>query len=167
LHGLSASVLSQPANLSVALSLTNTSVSGQALVPLTFSVRPSDLSQLQGLVTIQVNSAEGPVAQASLFVTIAPLRSVLATFPNTLYSAMPIGGQQRVQFTLANLGGVTTGPVTISVPNLPWLSVATTNPFAGMSPGQSNTITLLLTPAADLPLGPYLVYRFTETGTYS
>ena len=169
LSGLSASVVSAPANLVVTTHLDATTVSGQGSIPLTFTVQPTDLSVLQGLVTVQVASTEGPVAQAALYVGIAPLRSQLVAIPGSLYSSMPIGGQQRVQFTVANLGGVTSGPVTVSVPNLPWLTVASTNPLPPFPPQSSNTVTLLLTPATNVDLGPYTgsLVAFTDDSSVS
>ncbi|MCX6904954.1 MAG: hypothetical protein NTW03_16040, partial [Verrucomicrobia bacterium] len=155
LSGLSASVVSAPANLVATVSLGQASVAGQSSVPLTFTVHPASLDPLQGIVTAQVTSGEGLMAQVSLYVAIAPLRSRLVATPANLYSAMAIGGQQRVQFALANAGGVTSGPVTIALPNLPWLSLAGTNPLPPLAPGQTNLVTLLLTPDTNVDLGPY------------
>ena len=65
------------------------------------------------------------------------------------------GGQTLVNFTVANLGGVTSGPVQVLLPQAPWLTAVTPQPIPPLAPGQTNQVTLALTPAANLPLGPY------------
>jgi hypothetical protein len=40
-------------------------------------------------------------------------------------------------------------------PNVPWLALASTNNLPPLAPGSNTVITILLTPAADLPLGDY------------
>jgi len=68
---------------------------------------------------------------------------------------MLVGAQAIVQFNVMNAGGAPSGPLTLSVPAVPWLSVASLNPLPSLAPGQSNPVTLVLTPAANLALGPY------------
>ena len=65
------------------------------------------------------------------------------------------GGQNVVQFEVMNQGGAPSGPLTVIVPATPWLGVASMNPLPSLAPGQSNLVTLLLTPPVDLALGPY------------
>jgi len=43
----------------------------------------------------------------------------------------------------------------VNVPGVPWFSVASTNPLPSLAPGASNRVTLVLSPAANLALGPY------------
>lgn len=155
LTGLAASIVSQPPNLNVNLQLGGTTVSGDGTVLLTYRVAARDLSQPQGQVEFQLTSAQGVLAQGTLLVGLVPLRPVLVVTPTPLYAAMPLGGQQRVQFQVINAGGVTSGPVNLSLPSVPWLSVAGANPLPPLGPGETNVVTLLLTPAVDLPLGPY------------
>ncbi|MBI5386506.1 MAG: DUF11 domain-containing protein, partial [Verrucomicrobia bacterium] len=155
LNGLAAGIVGGVGNLNVNLSLSATSVGARGRVPLTYVISANDLSQLRTEVRLRVTSSEGPVAEGSLYVGLEPQRSRLVAFPDRLEAAMPIGGQQRVEFTVVNQGGATSGPVTVSVPNQPWLSVASTNPLPVLAPGDSNIVTLLLTPAADLSLGVY------------
>ena len=68
---------------------------------------------------------------------------------------MKRGAQAVVQFTIANTGGAETGPISVVLPDLPWMRVASVNPVANLAPGQSNRISIQLLPAADLPLGDY------------
>ena len=155
LGGLTVRLVSQPGNLRVTLGLPSTTVAGQAGVPLNYSVTALDLSQPQGIVTVEVTTQEGLSALASLFVAIEPLRSKLAVVPGSLSAAMVRGDQRQVEFSVLNSGGAASGPVTIATPDLPWLRVASTNPLPSLAVGASNLVTLLLTPDTNLALGPY------------
>jgi hypothetical protein len=75
--------------------------------------------------------------------------------PQSLQHSMARGSQTPVSFTLANQGGVASGPLQVVLPSLPWLSLASAPTMPPLNPGTNTVITLLLTPAADLPLGDY------------
>ena len=67
------------------------------------------------------------------------------------------GGRRQtlVTFGLANLGGAPSGSLQVLLPtNAPWLSVVTAQPMASLAPGQTNLVTLALTPTNRSPLGP-------------
>ncbi|HXJ72182.1 MAG TPA: hypothetical protein VNM37_05000, partial [Candidatus Dormibacteraeota bacterium] len=155
LTGLSASVASAPGNLTVTPTLSTNRVEAQGTIHLNYSVTALDASQPQGIVQLHIVSAEGASTDETLGVAVWPATSHLACDQTSLKAAMPIGGQQRVQFAIINQGGAASGPITISVPSLPWLTVGNVNPLPSLAPGASNIVTLVLTPAADLPLGPY------------
>jgi hypothetical protein len=59
-----------------------------------------------------------------------------------------------IEFEVTN-GGRPTGPLSVALPNVPWMAVVTDNPMPSLEPGASATVGLALTPAADLVLGPY------------
>ena len=88
-------------------------------------------------------------------VTVNLLMPRLATFPSQLSASMLRGGQTVLQFEVVNVGGAATGPLAVNLPAVPWFSVASTNPMPSLAPGQSNQVTLVLSPATDLALGPY------------
>ena len=45
------------------------------------------------------------------------------------------GGQTTVEFDVVNAGGAASDPVTVSIPNAPWLKVGSANPARGAGPG--------------------------------
>ena len=105
--------------------------------------------------TVHLTSAEGVALDLPVNVTVIPLVAQLSVVPSQLSAAMLRGAQTTVQFEVVNLGGVSSGPLTVSAPAAPWLAIATTNPLSSLAPGQSNLVSVLLTPGTDLPLGPY------------
>src|SRR5690606_13993063 len=65
------------------------------------------------------------------------------------------GSQTLVEFTVANEGGRETGPLTLSLPDVPWMSAATPLTMSSIPAGDSAKVVLQLIPPADLGLGEY------------
>ena len=154
LTGVSASILSKPDNLDVTLSVGDT-LPGDGSLTLTCFVNARDASTPQGTIHLRLTVNEGLTADLWLYVTVENLRPRLVASPAQLQNGMKRGGQTFVQFTVANLGGSNSGPLTVSPPNISWLSVASTNPLPALAPGETNTVTLQLRPDESLPLDNY------------
>jgi hypothetical protein len=155
LTGMSASILSKPANVTVDLILNTNVLTGNATNMLGYTVTANDASTTGGTVLARVTSAEGASVDIPFQVTVQALRPVLVATPNTLYAGMARGKQAFVEFDVSNQGSAPSGPITVSLADAPWLSLASTNPMASLAPGESNHVTLQLMPAATLTLGPY------------
>jgi subtilase family serine protease len=153
LNGLSVQVVSKPGNLQVTTSVGNPQLSTQTSLNYSFTATTADA---YGTVQLRVTTAEGVSQDIYFGLSVEPIRPRLVAIPNSLYSAMPVGGQAVVEFDVANLGGRGSGPITVSLPAVPWMHLASTNPMPSLAPGQTNRMTLQLTPARDLPLGPYI-----------
>ncbi len=154
LTGLDVEVISKPANLNVSATLAGSTLSGSGTATLNYTVTPA-AEDASGSVKLRVHSVEGVSADLDLAVSIEPLRPRLVAVPANLVAGMTRGWQTLVEFDVANLGGLPTGPLIVAIPDLPWMSVATINPLPALDPGQTNRITLLLSPAPGLALGPY------------
>ena len=63
--------------------------------------------------------------------------------------------QTNVQFEIRNIGGTPTGPIEVQLPNALWLALASPSPMASLGPNENAAVVLTLSPAHDLPLGPY------------
>ncbi|MGE4181891.1 MAG: CARDB domain-containing protein [Limisphaerales bacterium] len=113
------------------------------------------VAESYGTVHLKVRTDEGLAQDVYFGVSVEPLRPRLVAIPGNLSASMLVGGQSIVEFDVVNVGGKVSGPVTLSLPNVPWMSLATTNPMPALAPGETNRVTVLLTPASDLPLGPY------------
>ncbi len=155
LDGLSITVLTNQANLKITASLATNALSSFADVPLQFVITATDASIYQSPVVLQVTSSEGAVATLTIIVRVEALRPQLVASPGTLQSSMLLGAQTPLAFTLSNSGGAATGPLQVVLPNQPWLALASAAQLPPLAPGSNTVITLLLTPASDLPLGNY------------
>ncbi|MCX6924831.1 MAG: putative Ig domain-containing protein [Verrucomicrobia bacterium] len=154
LTALTATVMSKPNDLGATVTLSAGTLSGSGTVNLDYSLTAPGPAAA-GPVQVRITSAEGAVVDIPFVVNVQELRPRLVATPSSLLAGMVRGGQSVVEFQIVNEGGVASGPITIVLPELPWLHVACTNPLPPLAPGETNVATLLLTPAADLPLGPH------------
>ncbi|RME96614.1 MAG: hypothetical protein D6766_00190, partial [Verrucomicrobia bacterium] len=153
--GLTAEVVEKPANLTVDLQLGSTTLPGVGVTPLNYTVSAIDASLPGGVVKIHVGSAEGAELDVLFGVTVEALRPKLVARPGSLQAGILRGKSRSIEFTVSNEGGRESGPLNVALPDVPWMSLASINPMPSLQPGQSNVVTLLLTPPADLPLGKY------------
>ncbi len=154
LTGLSVEVLSQPAGLSFAAALSTNTLAGLAEAFLSYTLSAST-TEGSGVVELLVTTTQGAEVVVTLAVTVEALRPVLVTEPGELVAGMARGKQAVVAFDVVNNGGLASGPITVSLPVVPWLQLASTNPLPSLVPGATNRVTLLLTPPEDMVLGPY------------
>lgn len=155
LSGLTASLSGVAANLNASATFATNYLAGQSNVTLNVVISAGNANALQSSFTVQFASNEGVALMLPVNVTVVPLVAQLATAPGQLSATMLPGQQTVLQFEVANLGGAPSGPLTVSAPAVPWLSIASTNPLPSLNPGQSNLVTIVLTPDATLALGPY------------
>jgi autotransporter-associated beta strand protein len=156
LTNLAATVLGAPANLNVSVALpADPTLGGLETKTLTLTVTAADATVTSAALTLRLTTAEGATLDVPVAVEIVALRSQLVADVGRLDAAVLRGQQRSVQFNVTNQGGRTTGPITVSLPAVPWLSLAGESTLPALGIGQSTTITLLLTPAADAPLTVY------------
>ncbi len=161
LTGLTVAVQSQPANIQATVALfplpggeggPATNLLGLATNYLRYVISAQDTSLPQGTVLVRITSAQGATLDIPLAVTVKSLVPRLVSDPAELVTGMKRGAQRLVNFSVANVGGGASGPISVSLPDVPWMNVVNPNPLSSLAPGQSNTITLQLTPPADLQL---------------
>ena len=155
LSGLTATVNGLAPNLAVNATFSTNYLDGQGFVIVACRVSASDSSTLHSAFTIHLTSSEGAVLDVPVTVNVNPLLPHLALSGGQLSASMLRGAQTIVQFDVINHGGAPSSPLTINLPSVPWLTVASTNPMPSIAPGGTNRVTLLLSPDANLALGPY------------
>ena len=154
LTGVSASILGSPADVQVQAS-TPATLAGNGTNLLSVVMLAPANAGAQDVFEVQLTTAQGTTNLLPVVATIVPTTPNLVATPSSLHAAMLQGGQTLVSFTVANMGGSASGPVEVLLPQAPWLSLVTAQPMPSLAPGQSNLVTVALTPAANLPLGPY------------
>ena len=156
LTGLEAHAVDAPDNLDVTVSLDGATVlGGLATLPLDYEIHATDASVPYPDFTIRVTSDQGASVDVPVHVLVKAQAPVLVADPGSLSAAMLRGGQTVVEFQVTNDGGAETGPLTVLLPELSWLDTATPQPMPSIAPGESASVTLLLTPAQDAPLETY------------
>jgi len=154
LHGLTATVSNSASGLSATVKLSDTTLQGSGTVELDCGFTAAS-GAAGGAVWVTIGSLEGATITVAIGVGVDPLRPVLTAYPGALAAGMVGGLQTTVGFDVVNTGTVASGPITVSLPTASWMQLATVNPLPALAPGQTNHVTLLLVPAADLQLGPY------------
>ena len=153
--GLTATLVGGPTNLTIVPSLSASTVAGDGSVNLAYAVTAPNGISGSSTIRIRVSSAEGASTEVNIPVTIEAKRARLVAFPGSLESGMKRGTQRIVEFAITNVGGLPTGPLQLLTPNVPWLSLASGGSMPPLAPGEGAKISVQLTPAEDLPLGPY------------
>jgi len=155
LSGLSAVMVAGPGSPALGLSLATNALLGNGQLTLAYTINaPLGLSG-QGNYRVRVAAAAGVNAEFTLPVTVERLRPRLVASPSSLTTGMKRGAQTAVSFGVTNLGGATAEPLSVLLPNFSWLTLASPPALPPLAPGEGAEVTLLLTPPADLPLGPY------------
>jgi RHS repeat-associated protein len=154
LTGLSATWSGGPAGLIVQLT-TPGQIAGDGTATLGYSLDDASTQAATGVVTIQITTTQGAVLSILLEVSVAPLVPVLAANPAYLDSGMVVGDQSLLSFTITNNGGSPSGALTVSLPETSYMTLASPATIPSLAPGASSTVTVELTPPADLPLEEY------------
>jgi VCBS repeat-containing protein len=136
------------------LAATSLAAHGETIVTIDLSSTTAAAGGLDGFRVI-VESAEGAVDAVDAGVRIVVPRAELSFDTTELQEAMVRGDAETITVTLTNTGGATSGPLTVSLPPAPFLSLASVATIGALAPGESTEITLVLNPAADLPLAVY------------
>ena len=156
LHAVAASLTGLPAGITLTFADPATlDASGTLAIGYTLSAA-ADMGALNGGATIVIGSAEGISITTSLSLSVNPLVPQLVANPGYLTSGMLRGAQKTVSFDIVNTGGAATGPLQVQLPaGVDWLSLSSAATIANLAPGQKTTISLLLSPGADLALQRY------------
>ena len=154
LTGLSASVVGASANLVLTPTLSDATLPASNSVSVGYAVAALNASVHQASATLHFASAEGVTADVPFYVIVDALVPQLAVTPSELVRGVLRGQQALVEFDVVNNGGTNTGPITVSLPGLSWLSLVTANPLPALPPNGAGTnhVTLLLSPPMDVLL---------------
>ncbi|NCT44034.1 MAG: hypothetical protein GPJ35_12020, partial [Microcystis aeruginosa G11-09] len=116
---------------------------------------PNDSYITQDTFKIKLTSAEGATAVLPVNVNLERIVPRLVASTNLVSSGMLRGNQTVVEFQVTNEGGGIAQNIEVELPNEPWLKLASPATISALNPGQSTTVTLLLTPDSNLPLTEY------------
>ncbi len=167
LSGITATVNGKPSNLEVTVTVGGEGeLPGLGEIPVQYSIKALSADTTEGVILLQLGSAEGVSTEAVLPITVEPLRSGLVTNPEKLIAGMVRGWQTIVEFEVTNRGAKESDPIQVLIPDLSWMSLISPDTLSSLQPGESSTVTLQLTPADDLTLGEYkgaLVLNVTES----
>ena len=153
LSSVTATVVNPPSDLNFTLNLATNSIGSLGSNTLSYTLNSTDGQAESGTVVVHLTSAEGAVLDLPFSISVMSLNPQLVATPSPLVRGIKPGEQSFVSFVVTNIGGATSGPVTVSLPNLPWMSLTSTNPLPSLAPGDGVTVSLQLMPDPSMPLG--------------
>jgi len=150
---LTAQLLDSPPDLLADFRLPST-LPGNGSFHLDYVLTHSSEVGWRGRIRLQVANADGVAATLPVAVEIRARQPRLVAEPTALELGVVRGEQALVDITLANRGGASSGPLNVVLPDLAWLNSAQPD-LPPLAPGETTRLTLVLTPAAEVPLGEY------------
>jgi hypothetical protein len=154
LTGLNVVAKNTPANLVITIDLTSSTLNANGTLSVDYTIKAQGPTPAQSLPSLEITCAEGVGVSVPLYVTVKPLLPVLVAYPDSLKAGMLRGGQTMVEFDVVNNGAIESGPIDIALP-VSWMVVSGLNPLGTLAPGETNRVTLILSPASDLTVGHY------------
>ncbi len=163
LSGLAGVVQSPAANVSGSLQVP-AALPANGSVQLAYTITAADDTFTSAKIGFHVTSAEGATVDIPVQVSILSIGSQLVANPGALEHGMLRGVQTLVSCDLVNLGAAPTGDLSVELPALPWMTLASPAVISSLAPGAHATITLQLLPAANMPLQLYSGNLFVRAG---
>ncbi|MBN1763785.1 MAG: hypothetical protein JW860_00880 [Sedimentisphaerales bacterium] len=154
LTGISAEVTDSPDTIDLQINVPE-EIDPQASAEVSYSITALDSSVTSAIIQIELTSAEGATAAFTMNIGVTPLTPELKVYPESLSAGMIRGGQQTVQFEVFNTGAAGTPELTVLIPEAPWLQMTNPEVIGVLEPNDVIVVTLELTPADNLALGPY------------
>ncbi len=118
----------------------------------TIDVSSLDERDATGVFTVRFLSSEGAEIRVGIQYNVELPVPRLVVNPASIESGVVRGKQAVVEIEVSNTGGADSGPVDLTLPDLPWFRPATPAPYPSLAPGETRKVTFLLTPDATVPL---------------
>ncbi|MBN2063809.1 MAG: hypothetical protein JW745_03325, partial [Sedimentisphaerales bacterium] len=158
--GLTYQVVSMPDNVSVDILLpAELGAASTEKIYYSVSVTGGDIA---APVLIDVQSQQGAVVRMTLDLTVPTDKAVLSVEPVSLNAGMVRGSQTLVSFVVSNTGGGDSGLISVLLPEVSWLKLASPATVTSLAAGESTEVVLQLLPDADLGLGNYAGYLLVQ-----
>ncbi|MEM9877916.1 MAG: Ig-like domain-containing protein [Pseudomonadota bacterium] len=116
---------------------------------------PADAAAAIEIFSVDVTSDQGAADSQLAGVEVVPLLGQLELSIDSIDQVIVRDRQEIITFDVTNVGAADTGPVTIALPSLPFLSNGGSAIIDNLMPGESAEVSLIVSPADDLPLGEY------------
>lgn len=125
-------------------------------IPLELEVLAGTASLGTTTPTLVVTTTSGMARfEFPLTLRITPPVPMVEITPRSIAAGALRGQPTHFSIAVTNTGALPTGPLTLVVPELPWLHDTTLGARASLAPGEGTTFDLAFTPAPDQALGEY------------
>jgi len=166
LTGITATVQGIAPNLDVDVTVGQT-LPGDVEAEFSYTLEASDASVSWNSFGVVFTSLEGAQTAVTFNVTIVEQQPQLTCTPGTLRGGMLRGRRKLVEFAVSNLGGAPSGDLSVMLPDIGWMSLASSPVLPALPPGEGTNVTLALNPPDNLPLTAYNGSIVITDGVYS
>ena len=102
-----------------------------------------------------LTSDEGVTMNMTCYYYCSPRRGALDIYPPSVATTMQRNAQKMLSFQITNHGNGETGPITVSLPNVEWMSVVNNATMESLQVGESCAFSVMLFPDENLDLIQY------------
>lgn len=129
-------------------------LAGNQTKEFSFTVQGNELSTGKDyeIINLIVSTNEGVTTEFPAYYYCQALQAQLKSDPASISTTMTKGKSRLYELHIFNNGAGESGLVTISLPNVNWMTLVSSATIANMSPNDTATVILNLTPSADVPL---------------
>jgi len=154
LTGLAARGLGLPSGASVRVTMP-TVVPAGGTVALDLEVAAGGATIGTTTPAILLTSTEGARLEVPFTLRIQPPVPQIQVTPESIVAGAVRGQPARIGIAVTNSGALASGPLTLVLPDVPWLADTTAGARPSLDPGEGTTFDLAFTSAPDQPLGEY------------
>jgi uncharacterized repeat protein (TIGR01451 family) len=142
-----------PAGCDLVLNTIET-LAGNQTKEFSFTLQGNELSISKDyeIIKLTVSTDEGVKTEFPAYYYCSALQAQLKSDPASINTTMTKGKSRLFELHIFNNGAGESGLVTISLPNVNWMSLVSSPTIANMAPNDTATVILDLTPLADVPL---------------
>lgn len=168
LNNVSVEIVDSPPGCNVSF-IPVASLPGNSYATLSYSVQATDVTEgtLYEEVILALTSDEGTRFEFSTWFYCSATMGNLKLLPVVLNESMVKDQINHTEFQVKNNGLDETGLITIALPDLDWMALASPDTISSLLPGESAIVTLSLTPGEDLQLNNPITGQIALSGTNS
>ncbi|MFM7259247.1 MAG: CARDB domain-containing protein [bacterium] len=160
LTGVAIAASGAPAGVTVNVFLPNGSVLAPNETRIATYTMAASSEASSGPVTLTLTSDKADDRTTSIAASVVTPEAALVASPTSVNESMLVGAVKYFNVTFRNLGAAPTGPLQVAISSAPWLSLASPASIAPLAPGEQTVVNVRLSPAENLPLGPYSAAPF-------
>lgn len=153
-------VLEQPANCEVNFTKP-ASVAGGSTATIAYTLNGNAVTECNDWenMKIRLTTAEGSALDIDMYYYCRSPRAVLEATPSSFNTTMVKGMSRDYSLMIANRGKGATGKITLSLPDVDWMTAVTPLEMGSLEYEESAEVVLRLTPTDDMPLNVPLTGR--------
>ncbi|MCM1518815.1 MAG: T9SS type A sorting domain-containing protein [Pseudoflavonifractor sp.] len=165
--GLRAEVVSAPDNLDITFDMPDKAGNIASPFSMTLDASKPSATASDDVVKIRLTSASGTSVEYSCYVYAKTATGKLTVDIPRINTTMTPGQVREYPIVITNMGAGETGAVTVGLPDVAWMKLATPKTMATIAPGESATMMLTFSPDDNVQLNVPITGNLVVNATNS